>query len=31
LLALEVARVIRRYAANGDINAERGHLALADL
>ncbi len=31
LLDVEVAQVIRRYAANGDISAERGRLALADL
>jgi predicted nucleic acid-binding protein len=31
LLDVEVAQVIRRYAANGEIGAERGRLALADL
>ncbi len=31
LLDVEVAQVIRRYAANGDIDAERGRMALADL
>jgi len=31
LLDVEVAQVIRRYAAIGEINAERGRLALADL
>jgi predicted nucleic acid-binding protein len=31
LLDVEVAQVIRRYAANGDIDGERGRLALADL
>jgi predicted nucleic acid-binding protein len=31
LIDVEVAQVIRRYAANRDIDAERGHLALADL
>jgi predicted nucleic acid-binding protein len=31
LLDVEVAQVIRRYAANGDIDAERGRAALADL
>ncbi len=31
LLDMEVAQVIRRYAAIGEINAERGRLALADL
>jgi predicted nucleic acid-binding protein len=31
LIDVEVAQVIRRYAANGDIAAERGHMALADL
>jgi len=31
LLDVEVAQVIRRYAATGEINAERGRLALADL
>jgi predicted nucleic acid-binding protein len=31
LLDVEVAQVIRRYAANGDIDGARGHLALADL
>jgi predicted nucleic acid-binding protein len=31
VLDLEVAQVIRRYAANGDIDGERGRAALADL
>ncbi len=31
LLDVEVAQVIRRYAANGDIDAARGRRALADL
>lgn len=31
LLDVEVAQVIRRYAANGDIGGERGRAALADL
>jgi predicted nucleic acid-binding protein len=31
LLDVEVAQVIRRYAATGDLDAERGHMALADL
>ena len=31
LLDVEVAQVVRRYAANGDIDGERGRLALADL
>ena len=31
LLDVEVAQVIRRYAANGDINGERGRAAVADL
>ncbi len=31
LLDVEVAQVIRRYAANGEINGERGRLALIDL
>ena len=31
LLDIEVAQVIRRYAANGEIDAERGRAALADL
>lgn len=30
-LDIEVAQVIRRYTANGDINSERGRAALADL
>src|SRR3974390_991147 len=30
-LDLEVAQVVRRYAANGDIDDERGRAALADL
>ncbi len=31
LLDVEVAQVIRRYAANDEIDSERGRLALADL
>lgn len=31
LLDVEVAQVIRRYAANGDIDRQRGGEALADL
>jgi predicted nucleic acid-binding protein len=31
LLDIEVAQVIRRYAATGEINQERGMEALADL
>ncbi len=31
LLDVEVAQVVRRYAAGGEIDAERGRLALADL
>lgn len=31
LLDVEVAQVIRRYAANGEIDRERGRAALADL
>ncbi|HEY1932130.1 MAG TPA: type II toxin-antitoxin system VapC family toxin [Acetobacteraceae bacterium] len=31
LLDVEVAQVIRRYAANGDIDAEQGRVALGDL
>jgi predicted nucleic acid-binding protein len=31
LLDVEVAQVIRRYAAAGDIDHERGRAALADL
>ena len=31
LLDVEAAQVIRRYAANGEIDAERGRLALDDL
>jgi predicted nucleic acid-binding protein len=31
LLDLEVAQVLRRYSANGEIDAARGRLALADL
>ncbi|HWA61395.1 MAG TPA: type II toxin-antitoxin system VapC family toxin [Caulobacteraceae bacterium] len=31
LLDVEVAQVIRRYVAKGDLNAERGRLALTDL
>src|SRR6266851_7629278 len=31
LLDVEIAQVIRRYAANGEIDGERGRTALADL
>ena len=31
LLDVEVAQVLRRYAANGEIDGERGRMALADL
>jgi predicted nucleic acid-binding protein len=31
LLDVEVAQVVRRYAANGEIDAGRGRTALADL
>lgn len=31
LLDVEVAQVIRRYAAKGDIDADRGRAALEDL
>jgi predicted nucleic acid-binding protein len=31
LVDVEVAQVIRRYAATGEIDAERGRLAVADL
>ena len=31
LLDVEVAQVIRRYAANGEIDGDRGRLALTDL
>jgi predicted nucleic acid-binding protein len=31
LLDVEVAQVIRRYAANGEIDSDRGGAALADL
>jgi predicted nucleic acid-binding protein len=31
LLDVEVAHVVRRYAANGEIDGERGRLALDDL
>lgn len=31
LIDVELAQVIRRYAANGDIDAEDGRMALADL
>jgi predicted nucleic acid-binding protein len=31
LLDVEVAHVIRRYAANGEIESERGRMALVDL
>jgi predicted nucleic acid-binding protein len=31
LIDVEIAQVIRRYAANGEIDDERGRAALADL
>jgi predicted nucleic acid-binding protein len=31
LIDVEVAQVLRRYAAHGEINDERGRAALADL
>jgi predicted nucleic acid-binding protein len=31
LVDVEVAQVIRRYAANGEIDSERGRVALDDL
>jgi predicted nucleic acid-binding protein len=31
LLDVEVAQVVRRYATKGDIDSERGRMALADL
>ena len=31
LLDVEIAQVIRRYEASGEIDAERGRIALADL
>jgi predicted nucleic acid-binding protein len=31
LIDVEIAQVIRRYAAHGDIDGERGGAALADL
>jgi predicted nucleic acid-binding protein len=31
LLDIEVAQVLRRYTASGEIDAERGRLALTDL
>jgi predicted nucleic acid-binding protein len=31
LIDIEVAQVIRRYAANGDIDGDRGEAALTDL
>jgi predicted nucleic acid-binding protein len=31
LLDVEVAQVVRRYAANGDIDVARGRMALDDL
>ena len=31
LLDVEVAQVVRRYAANGEIDTERGRMALDDL
>lgn len=31
LIDIEVAQVIRRYAANGEIDDDRGRAALADL
>jgi len=30
LLGVEVAQVIRRYVANGEIDSDRGRAALAD-
>jgi predicted nucleic acid-binding protein len=31
LLDVEIAQVVRRYVASGEINGERGRAALADL
>jgi predicted nucleic acid-binding protein len=31
LLDVEIAQVVRRYALHGEINGERGSMALADL
>ncbi|HSU07227.1 MAG TPA: type II toxin-antitoxin system VapC family toxin [Acetobacteraceae bacterium] len=31
LLDVEVAQVLRRYSANGEIDQDRGRMALADL
>jgi predicted nucleic acid-binding protein len=31
LIDVEVAQVVRRYAANGEIDSERGRAALTDL
>jgi predicted nucleic acid-binding protein len=31
LLDIEVAQVVRRYTINGDIDAQRGRIALLDL
>jgi predicted nucleic acid-binding protein len=31
LLDVEVAQVVRRYALNGEIDSERGRMALTDL
>jgi len=31
LLDVEIAQVVRRYAAHGEIDGERGRMALADL
>jgi predicted nucleic acid-binding protein len=31
LLDVEVAQVIRRYAASGEVDSERGRMALTDL
>ncbi len=31
LIDVEVAHIVRRYAANGEIDAERGRDAMADL
>jgi predicted nucleic acid-binding protein len=31
LLDVEVAQVLRRYAANGEIDSARGRMALTDL
>ncbi|MDQ6726356.1 MAG: type II toxin-antitoxin system VapC family toxin [Actinomycetota bacterium] len=31
LLSIEVAQVVRRYVARGEVNPERGQAAIADL